>query len=119
MIERGSGWPFCRPSRLTSEQLLAHVEPAHEVRRDADLVQAGHDELGDPVVEDPLARDDALLARGGGIVLEILDERAGLGPLEEDLAAHDRSPLRGRRGTLARHQGRPPETSGAARCRQR
>ena len=43
--------------------------------------------LGDAVVEHALAGDRALLlvVEGGGVVLEVLDERAGLGPLEQDL----------------------------------
>ena len=70
-----------------ADQLLAHVEPADEVRRDAHPVEMGEDVLGDAVVEHALAVDDLvlLLVEGGGVVLEELDERAGLGSLEEDL----------------------------------
>jgi hypothetical protein len=65
-----------------ADQLLAHVEPADEVRRDADLVEMLEDVLGDAVVEHALAVDDLvlLLVEGGGVVLEELDERARLGP---------------------------------------
>ena len=43
--------------------------------------------FGNTVVEDALAVDRALLLRveGGGVVLEILDQRAGLGAFVEDL----------------------------------
>jgi hypothetical protein len=37
------------------DQLLAQVQAADEVRLDADLVQASHDVLADPVVDDALA----------------------------------------------------------------
>src|SRR6185503_19439484 len=40
-----------------ADQLLAHVEAAHEVRRYADLAQLAEDVLGDAVVEDALALD--------------------------------------------------------------
>jgi hypothetical protein len=55
--------------------------------RDADLGQAHHEVLGDPVVQDPLAGDDALLlvVESGGVVLEVLDQCAGFGSFEENL----------------------------------
>ncbi len=70
-----------------ADQLLAHVEAADEVGRHADLGQPHHQVFGDAVVEHALAGDDALLlvVEGGGVVLEVLDQRAGLGPLEQDL----------------------------------
>src|SRR6516162_2998469 len=70
-----------------AHELLAHVEPAHEVRRDARLPQARHQIFRDPIVEHPLAGDGALLlvVEGGGVVLEILDERAGFWPLIQNL----------------------------------
>jgi hypothetical protein len=47
-----------------ADQLLAHVEPADEVGRDADRRERGEDMLGDAVVEHALAADRAaLLAR--------------------------------------------------------
>src|SRR5690606_8542965 len=69
------------------DQLLAHVEPTHEVGLDADRAEQGEDMLGDAVVEHALAGDRALLLRveRGRVVLEILDQRAGFGPLVEDL----------------------------------
>ena len=106
MIERGSCVPSSRPRRVDSEpggdvahddlerddldladQLLAHVEAADEMRRDADLVEMLEDVLGDAVVEHALAVDDLVLlgVEGGGVVLEVLDQRAGLGTLVEDL----------------------------------
>ena len=44
--------------------------------------------FADAVVEHALAGDRALLlvVEGGGVVLEILDERAGLGPSNSTLA---------------------------------
>ena len=70
-----------------ADQLLAHVEAADEVGRDADRLERGEDMLGDAVVEHALAVDRAALLRveGGRVVLEILDQRAGLGTLVEDL----------------------------------
>ena len=55
--------------------------------RDADIVQVLEDVLGDPVVEHALAVDHLMLlgVEGGGIILEVLDERAGLRTLIEDL----------------------------------
>ena len=69
------------------DQLLAHVDAADEVGRDAEAVQLGEDELGNAVVEHALAVDDLVLGAvaGGGVVLEVLDQRAGLGTLVEDL----------------------------------
>src|SRR3982750_4624488 len=69
------------------DQLLAHVEPADEMGRDADRAEKGVDMLGDAVVEHALAGDGALLlgVERGRVVLEILDERAGLRALVEDL----------------------------------
>ena len=69
------------------DQLLAHVEAADEVGRNADAVQMGEDVLGNAVVEHALAVDDLvlLLVEGGGVVLEELDQRARLGSLIEDL----------------------------------
>src|SRR6185437_2152652 len=70
-----------------ADQLLAHVQPADEMRRDADLGQAHHQVFADAVVEDPFAGDDALLLRieCGRIVLKILDQGAGFRSLEQDL----------------------------------
>jgi hypothetical protein len=69
------------------DQLLAHVQPADEVRRHADLAQLGHQEFGDAVVDHALARDRALLriVERGRIVLEVLDDGPGLWPLEQGL----------------------------------
>src|SRR6185437_9935159 len=70
-----------------ADQLLAHVEPADEMRRHADVVEMLEDVLGDAVVEDALAFDHLMLLgiEGGGIVLEMLDQRSGLRSLIEDL----------------------------------
>src|SRR4029450_7436945 len=67
--------------------LLAHVEAADEMGRDADIAEQGENMLGDPVVEPPLAGNCAFFLgiEGGRVVLEILDQRAGLGTLVEDL----------------------------------
>ena len=70
------------------DQLLAHVEPAHEMGRHADRVQLRHQIFGNAVVQHALAFDGRLF-RGvecGGVVLEILDQRAGLGTFIENLA---------------------------------
>ena len=111
---RGSLVPSSIQSRLDSDpldrddlhlpdQLLAHVEAADEMGGDADQVEQGEQMFGDAVVEHALAVDRTLLLRveGGGVVLEILDQRAGLGALVEDLglalvdlpaAGHARAP---------------------------
>ena len=51
------------------------------------VCERGEDMLGDAVVEHALAADRAALLRveGGRVVLEILDQRARLGTLVEDL----------------------------------
>ena len=106
MIERGSCVPSSMPSRVDeragrdvahhdlerndldlADQLLAHVEPADEVRRHADLVQVLEHVFRDAVVEDALALDHLMLLgiEGGRVVLEVLDQRAGLGSFVQDL----------------------------------
>ena len=106
MIERGSCVPSSMPSRCDeraggdvahhhferndldlADQLLAHVEPADEVRRHADVVEVLEDVFGDPVVEDALALDHLVLLRieGGRVVLEVLDQRSRLRSFIEDL----------------------------------
>ena len=74
MIVRGSWVPSSMPSRCReraggdvahhhldrhdldlADQLLAHVEPADEMGRDADRAEQGEDMLGDAVVEHALA----------------------------------------------------------------
>jgi hypothetical protein len=57
------------------------------MRRHPDLLQPHHQVFGDAVVEHALAGDHALLlvVEGGGVVLEILDQRARLRTLEQDL----------------------------------
>ena len=70
-----------------ADQLLAHVQTADEMGRDADPGERSEDMLGDPVVEYALAADRAALLRveRRRIVLEILNQGAGLGTLVEDL----------------------------------
>src|SRR5690606_36028879 len=70
-----------------ANELLAHIETAHEVGRDANFAKPRHDILGYAVVQHPLAGDDAalLVIEGGRVVLEILDQRSRLRPLEENL----------------------------------
>src|SRR5581483_11375795 len=70
-----------------ADQLLAHVEAAHEVRRHADLAEAHEDVLGDAVVEHALALDQSVLlvVEGGGVVIEVLNERAALRSLVDRL----------------------------------
>ena len=69
------------------DQLLAHVEPADEVGRNAHAVQMREDVLGNAVVEHALAVHDLvfLLVECGGVVLEKLDQRTRLRTLIEDL----------------------------------
>ena len=71
-----------------TDQLLAHVEPADEVSRNAHLVEMGEDVFGNAVVEHALPVDHLmlLLVESGGVVLEELYQRAGLRSFEEDLA---------------------------------
>ena len=68
------------------DQLLTHIEPADEMRRDADFSEAHHQVFADAVIEHTLAGDGALLLRveGGGVILEILHQGAGFRPLEQD-----------------------------------
>src|SRR3984957_17008081 len=69
------------------DQLLAHVEAAHEMGGHADGGQLGHQIFADAVVEDALALDGVLLGAiaGGGVILEILDDSAWLGALVKNL----------------------------------
>jgi hypothetical protein len=70
-----------------ADQLLAHVETLQEVRRQADIVQLHHHEFGDAVVEHALAVEHGalLVVEGRRVVLEVLDKRARLGTLVQDL----------------------------------
>src|SRR5690606_36596541 len=70
-----------------ADQLLAHVQPLEEVRRQAYAVQLGHDELADAVVQDAFAvqHRPLLIVEVGRVVLEILDQGAGFRTLIEDL----------------------------------
>ena len=69
------------------DQLLAHVQPADEMRRHADVVEVLEDVFRDAVVQDALAVDHLMLlgVERGRIVLEVLDQRAGLGTFIQDL----------------------------------
>ena len=68
-----------------ADQLLAHVDAAHEMGGDAQSVELGENVFRDPVVKDALAVDNLVLGAvsGGGVVLEVLDQRAGLGAFIE------------------------------------
>ena len=57
------------------------------MRRHADLAEALEDVLGDAIVEHALAFDDGMLLRieRGRVILEMLDERAGLGAFVKHL----------------------------------
>src|SRR5262249_9967562 len=70
-----------------ADQLLAHVQPPDEVRRHADVVEVLEYVFRNAVVEHALAFDHLVLFRieGGGVVLEVLDQGAGLRALVEDL----------------------------------
>ena len=106
MIERGSCVPssmpepggerarrhvadhhFERNDLHLANQLLAHVQAADEVGRDADLVQMLEEVFRDPVVEHALAVDHFMLLgiEGGRVILEVLDQRTGFRALIEDL----------------------------------
>ena len=77
---------FQRNDLDLADQLLAHVEPADEMGRHADVVQMLEDVFGDAVVEDALALDHLVLLgiEGGRVVLEMLDQGSRLGTLIED-----------------------------------
>jgi hypothetical protein len=105
MIERGSCVPSSSRARRQrasrdvahhdlerndldfADQLLAHVEAADEVRRHADVAETLEDVLRDAVVQHALAVDDLVLLgiEGGRVVLEVLDQRSGLGSFVKDL----------------------------------
>ena len=94
------------------DELLAHVEAAHEMRRHADRVQLRHQIFGNAVVEDPLAFDRRLLGgvESGRIVLEVLDQRSRLRPLIEDFGlafVNHAAALHGRYPARARGRNRP------------
>ena len=78
---------FQRDDLHLFHQLLAHVEAAHEMGRDPDGVQLGHQVFADAVVQHTLAVERGLLGgiESGGVVLEILDDGAGLRSFIEDL----------------------------------
>ena len=70
-----------------ADQLLAHVEPANEMRRHPDVVEVLEHVFRDAVVEDALAFDDLVLlgVEGGRVVLEMLNQSSWLGAFIEDL----------------------------------
>src|SRR5712692_3007987 len=78
---------FERDDLHLADQLLAHVESADEVGWNPDVVEVLEYVFGDAVVEDALAFDHLMLLRieGGRVVLEVLNQRTGLGALVEDL----------------------------------
>src|SRR3546814_14370052 len=74
-------------SDVCSSDLLAHVETADEVGGHADAAEQRENMLQNPVVEHALAgnRPFFLCVEGGRVVLEILDQRPGLGAFIQDL----------------------------------
>ena len=70
-----------------ANQLLTHVDSADEMGGHADVVQPLEDIFRDSIVENALAFDHLMLLRveRGRVILEILDEGAGLRALVEDL----------------------------------
>src|SRR5665213_4003634 len=70
-----------------ADQLPAHVEPADKVRRHPDIVEMLEDVFGNPVVENALALDNFVLfgVEGGGVVLEVLNQRSRLRAFIKDL----------------------------------
>ena len=116
MIERGSCLPSSRPRRVDSEPAAtlrtttssgmistSRISCSRMLSRFMKCVGTPispsrmEDVLGDAVVEHALAFDQRVLlgVEGGRIVLEMLDERAGLGPFVQDLglAFVDPTPL--------------------------
>ena len=69
------------------DELLAHIEAAHKVGGNADIVKPRHQMFGNPIVDDTFTVNCAffLIVEGGGIVFEIRDQRAGLRALEKHL----------------------------------
>src|SRR5579883_720913 len=63
------------------DKLLAHIETANEMGGHADFVQAAENIFRNAVVQHTLALEalEFLGVEGGGVVFEMLDERAGLG----------------------------------------
>src|SRR3546814_19487478 len=74
-------------SDVCSSDLLAHVETADEVGGHADAAEQRENMLRNQVVEHALAgnRPFFLCVEGGRVVLEILDQRPGLGAFIQDL----------------------------------
>src|SRR5262245_18995609 len=70
-----------------ANQLLTHVETANEVRRHSDVVEVLEYIFRDSIVEHALAFDHFVLfgIEGGGVVLEVLDQRSRLRAFVEDL----------------------------------
>ncbi len=70
-----------------ADQLLTQVQALDEMVLHANAVQLGHDELGDLVIDDPLALQHGLLlgVEGGGVVLEVLNQGAGLRTFVQNL----------------------------------
>src|SRR5262249_602942 len=89
-----------------AHELLAHVEAAHEMRGHADVGELHHQVFADAVVEHALAGDRALLLLGDGVVLEILHDGAGLGPLEQHLGLALLNLAAARHGLEYRNQSR-------------
>ena len=78
---------FQRNDLAGPAQLFAHVQTTDEMGRHADVVQTGHEEFRQPVVQHALALDHVLFlgVEGGGIILEVLHDRARLGAFIQDL----------------------------------
>jgi hypothetical protein len=71
-----------------ADQLLAHVEAADEVGRNADIVRGAGTRYSEMrLFRTPLPSIDLVLlgVEGGRVVLEVLDQRARLGAFIEDL----------------------------------
>src|SRR3546814_2062585 len=72
-------------------KLFAHVEAADEMGRDTNLRQQCENMLGNAVIQYTLTADGAFFLRieGGRVILEILDDGAGLRPFIEDLRSEE------------------------------
>src|SRR5258708_3995625 len=71
---------FKRNDLHLPNELLAHIQPADEMRRHADIIEVLEHVFGDAIVQHALAFDHLMLLRieGSGIILEVLNQRSRL-----------------------------------------
>src|SRR5205085_9387616 len=83
-----TGVQTCALPIYLADQLLAHVEPADEMRGHADVVQTLEQIFRNTIVDDALALNHLVLLRvgsRGGVVFEMLNQSARFRALIEDL----------------------------------